>query len=45
VNGPAGLRDSSYLLQESTAIAVAVIAAWLVVWTVLGAWRMATRDA
>jgi hypothetical protein len=45
VNGPAGLRDSSYLLPESTAIAVAVIAAWLVVWTVLGAWRMASRDA
>ena len=45
VNGPGGLRDSSYLLRESTAIAVAVIAAWLVVWTVLGAWRMATRDA
>ena len=45
VNGPAGLRDSSYLVPESTAIAVAVIAAWLVVWTVLGAWRMATRDA
>ena len=45
VNGPAGLRDSSYLLPESTAIAVTVIAAWLVVWTVLGAWRMATRDA
>ena len=44
-NGPAGLRDSSYLLPESTAIAVAMIAAWLVVWTVLGAWRMATRDA
>ncbi|MGO9455431.1 MAG: hypothetical protein ACLP62_00080 [Acidimicrobiales bacterium] len=45
VNGPAGLRDSSYLVPESTAIAAAVIAAWLVVWTVLGAWRMATRDA
>jgi hypothetical protein len=45
VNGPAGLRDTSYLLPESTAVAVAVIAAWLVVWTVLGAWRMATRDA
>ena len=45
VNGPAGLRDSSYLVPESTAIAVAVIAAWLVVWTVLGTWRMATRDA
>ena len=45
VNGPGGLRDSSYLARESTAIAVAVIAAWMVVWTVLGAWRMATRDA
>jgi len=45
VNGPAGLRDSSYLVPESTAVAVAVIAAWLVVWTVLGSWRMATRDA
>jgi hypothetical protein len=45
VNGPAGLRDSSYLLPESTTVAVLVIAAWLVGWTVLGAWRMATRDA
>ncbi len=45
VNGPGGLRDSSYLVPESTAMAVVVIVAWLVVWTVLGAWRMATRDA
>jgi hypothetical protein len=45
VNGPAGLRDSSYLLPESTSIAIAVIAAWVVGWTLLGAWRMATRDA
>jgi hypothetical protein len=45
VNGPGGLRDSSYLVPESSAIAAAVMAAWLVVWTVLGAWRMATRDA
>jgi hypothetical protein len=45
VNGPAGLRDSSSLLPESTAMAVCVIAAWLVGWTLLGAWRMATRDA
>ena len=44
INGPGGLRDSSYLVPESTAIAVAVITAWLVVWTVLGAWKMATRD-
>jgi len=45
VNGPAGLRTSSLLPPESTTVAVCVIAAWLVVWTVLGAWRMATRDA
>ncbi len=45
LNGPAGLRDASYLVPESTAVAVVVIAAWLVVWTVLGAWRMATREA
>jgi hypothetical protein len=45
VNGPAGLRDSSYLLAESTATAMAVIVLWLVLWTALGAWRMATRDA
>jgi len=45
VNGPAGLRTSSLLVSESTTVAVCVIAAWLVVWTVLGAWRMAIRDA
>jgi len=33
------------LLHESTTVAVIVIVAWLVGWTVLGAWRMATRDA
>jgi len=44
VNGP-GLSDSSYLVPESTTVAVCVITAWLVVWTALGAWRMATRDA
>jgi hypothetical protein len=33
------------LLHESTAVAVTVIIAWLVGWTVLGAWRMVTRDA
>jgi hypothetical protein len=45
VNGSAGLRDSSSLLPESTTVAVCVIATWLVGWTLLGAWRMATRDA
>jgi hypothetical protein len=33
------------LLPESTTVAVCVIVAWLVGWTVLGAWRMITRDA
>jgi hypothetical protein len=34
-----------YRLTESTATAVVVILAWVVGWTVIGAWRMATRDA
>jgi hypothetical protein len=33
------------LLPEATVVAVIVVIAWLVVWTALGAWRMATRDA
>jgi hypothetical protein len=33
------------LVSESTTVAVVVIVAWIVVWTALGAWRMATRDA
>ena len=33
------------LLPESTTVAVCVIVAWLVGWTILGAWRMTTRDA
>jgi hypothetical protein len=41
--GPAGTR--SLLLPESTRVAVCVIVAWLVGWTVIGAWRMMTRDA
>jgi hypothetical protein len=34
-----------YRLTESTTTAVCVILAWIIGWTVLGAWRMATRDA
>jgi hypothetical protein len=34
-----------YRLTESTTTAVFVVLAWLVGWTVLGAWRMMTRDA
>lgn len=38
-----GGRD--FRLTESTTTSVLVILAWVVGWTVLGAWRMATRDA
>ena len=40
-----GGRVVSQLLPESTTVAVAVILAWIVGWTIIGAWRMATRDA
>lgn len=33
------------LLPESAAEAICVILAWLAGWTILGAWRMMTRDA
>jgi hypothetical protein len=33
------------LLPESATEAVFVIIAWLAAWTILGAWRMMTRDA
>jgi hypothetical protein len=34
-----------YRLTESSTTAVCVILAWVIGWTALGAWRMATRDA
>jgi hypothetical protein len=43
--GPNGGARGSLLIPESTTVAVCVIVAWLVGWTVLGAWRMMTRDA
>jgi hypothetical protein len=43
--GPGGGQGTSRLVPESTTVAVCVIVAWLVVWTVLGAWRMVKRDA
>jgi hypothetical protein len=44
--GPAGGGGGNPgLLPESTTVAVCVIVAWLVGWSVLGAWRMMTRDA
>lgn len=39
--GPGGPQ----LVPESTVVAVGVILAWLVGWSVLGAWRMMKRDA
>ena len=38
-----GGRD--FRLDESTTTAIIVILAWIVGWSVLGAWRMMTRDA
>ena len=43
--GPGGGSGNAGLLPESTTVAVCVVVAWLVGWTVLGAWRMMTRDA
>jgi hypothetical protein len=43
--GPGGGSGNAGLLPESTTVAVCVIVAWLVGWSVLGAWRMMTRDA
>lgn len=40
-----GPGNSNNFVTESTLVAVIVIVAWIVVWTGLGAWRMATRDA
>ena len=43
--GPARPGAGLSLLPESATQAVCVIIAWLVGWTILGAWRMMTRDA
>ena len=40
-----GQRAHPCWSRRSTTVAVCVIVAWLVGWTVLGAWRMMTRDA
>jgi hypothetical protein len=39
-----GGGGNDYRLTESTTTAICVILAWLIGWTVLGAWRMMTRD-
>ena len=38
VNSPAGVA-------ESTTVAICVVVGWVLVWSVLGAWRMVKRDA
>jgi hypothetical protein len=40
-----GGGGQDFRVTESTTTAVCVILAWLVGWTILGAWRMTTRDA
>ena len=42
--GGGGPSDQAMALHETTTVAVCVILGWIVVWTALGAWRMATRD-
>jgi hypothetical protein len=44
-DGPASAKAASILVPETKLVAVCVIVAWLVGWTILGAWRMSTRDA
>jgi hypothetical protein len=44
-DGPSGANAASILVPETKLVAVCVIAAWLIGWTILGAWRMSTRDA
>jgi hypothetical protein len=43
--GMRGGGGGAQILTESTTVAVVVIVARIVVWTALGAWRMAKRDA
>ena len=43
--GPGGGAGNPGLLPESTTVAICVIVAWLVGWTIVGAWRMMRRDA
>ena len=43
--GPGGGNGTSQLVPEMRSQAWLVIALWLIGWTVIGAWRMVTRDA
>ncbi len=43
--GPGGGSGNPELIPETTLVASLVVIAWLVGWTIIGAWRMMTRDA
>jgi hypothetical protein len=43
--GGGGGGGGPSLIPESTLVASLVIVGWLLLWTVIGAWRMMTRDA
>jgi len=43
--GPGGGGDNPELIPETVLVASLVVVAWLVGWTIIGAWRMMTRDA
>jgi hypothetical protein len=43
--GPGGGSGNPELIPETTLVASLVVTAWLVAWTIIGAWRMMTRDA
>jgi hypothetical protein len=44
IAGGGGQNDQANLISETRAWAAIVVAAWAVLWTALGAWRMASRD-
>ncbi len=44
-DGPANGNAAASLVPEAKIVAVLVILAWLIGWTIIGAWRMNTRDA
>jgi hypothetical protein len=43
--GGGSAQDQANIVQMTRGWAYVVVAAWLVAWTALGAWRMARRDA
>ena len=43
--GGGGGPGQPSIVPETRTVAAVVVAAWLAVWTALGSWRMATRDA